>query len=110
MVEDPNVKGALGDRRLARSLPDAGFYWFRQLTYRCQWYGSDLVAANRWLPRSKTCSGCGQVKPELSLWEPTYRCQRCGVALDRDVNAAINLAGWAHPAVTAGGSGRPAPR
>ncbi len=102
VVEDLNVKGMLGNRRLARALSDAGFYEFRrQLTYKCRWYGCELVVADRWYPSSKTCSGCGAVKPELSLSERTYRCQSCGVVLDRDLNAAINLAGWAHPAVTA---------
>ena len=102
VVEDLNVKGMLGNRRLARALADAGFYEFRrQLTLQCRWYGSDLVVADRWYPSSKTCSGCGAVKPELSLSERTYRCQSCGVVLDRDLNAAINLAGWAHPAITA---------
>ena len=56
---------------------------------------------DRWLPSSKTCSGCGAVKEELALSERTYRCESCGLELDRDLNAAINLAGWAHPAVTA---------
>ena len=102
VVEDLNVRGMLGNRRLARSLADAGFGEFRrQLAYKCQWYGSELVVADRWFPSSKTCSQCGAVKPELSLSERTYRCESCGLILDRDLNAAINLAGWSHPAVTA---------
>ncbi|EQD65833.1 protein containing Transposase, IS605 OrfB, partial [mine drainage metagenome] len=55
----------------------------------------------RWFPSSKRCCGCGTVKAELSLSERIYHCQSCGLVLDRDLNAAINLAGWAHPAVTA---------
>ena len=102
VVEDLNVRGMLGNRHLARSVSDAGFGEFRrQLKYKCQWYGSELVVADRWFPSSKTCSGCGAVKPELALSERTYRCESCGLELDRDLNAAINLAGWAHPAVTA---------
>ena len=99
---DLNVKGMLGNHKLARALSDSGFGGFRrQLSYRCQWYGSELVVADRFFPSSKRCSGCGTVKAELSLSERTYRCQSCGLVLDRDLNAAINLAGWAHPAVTA---------
>jgi putative transposase len=102
VVEDLNVKGMLGNRRLARALGDSGFGEFRrQLAFKCQWYGSELVVANRWFPSSKTCSSCGTVKSELGHKERIYRCQSCGLVLDRDLNAAINLAGWDHPAVTA---------
>ncbi len=102
VVEDLNVKGMLGNRRLARALADAGFSEFRrQLAYKCRWYGSQLMVADRWFPSSKTCSSCGAVKAELPLRERTYRCESCGLVLDRDLNAAINLAGWAYPAVTA---------
>ncbi|MHB1624995.1 MAG: IS607 family element RNA-guided endonuclease TnpB, partial [Candidatus Dormibacteria bacterium] len=102
VVEDLNVKGMLGNRKLARALSDSGFGEFRrQLSYKCPWYGSELVVADRWFPSSKTCSGCGTAKEELSLSERTYHCSSCGLVLDRDLNAAINLAGWAHPAVTA---------
>ena len=102
VVEDLNVRGLLGNRRLSRSLADAGFGEFRrQLANKCQWYGSQLVVADRWFPSSKTCSRCATVKPELSLSERSYHCPNCGLVMDRDLNAAINLAGWAHPAVTA---------
>jgi putative transposase len=102
VVEDLNVKVMIKNRTLARALFDAGFGEFRrQLAYKCQWYGSELVVADRWFPSSKTCSRCGTVKPELGLKERTYHCESCGLLLDRDLNAAINLAGWANPAVTA---------
>ena len=102
VVEDLNVRGLLGNRRLARALADSGFAEFRrQLSYKCGWYGSELVVADRWFASSKTCSGCGAVKPELPLSERTFSCDSCGFTLDRDLNAALNLAGWAHPTVTA---------
>ncbi len=102
VVEDLNVRGLLGNRRLARSLADSGFGEFRrQLAYKSQWYGSHLVVADRWFPSSKTCSRCATVKLELQLSERRYHCSNCGLDMDRDLNAAINLAGWAHPAVTA---------
>ncbi len=88
-------RGAGRNRRLARSPADSGFGEFRrQLGYRCEWYGSRLLVAECWFPSSKRCSGCGTVKPDLALSERTYRCRSCGLAIDRDLNAAINLAGW----------------
>ena len=82
-------------------LPPQSFLDDSVPSLQCQWYGCELAVADRWYPSSKTCSGCGAVNQELSLSERTYRCQSCEVVLDRDLNAAINLAGWAHPAVTA---------
>jgi transposase len=64
----------------------------RQLSYKTAWYGSRLVVADRWYPSSKTCSRCKTVKAKLSLPERTYRCERCGLVADRDLNAAANLA------------------
>ncbi|WP_207783796.1 zinc ribbon domain-containing protein, partial [Micromonospora globispora] len=64
--------------------------------------GGRLVVADRWYPSSKTCSGCGTVKAKLALSERTYTCTPCGLTLDRDVNAARNLAALAAEASTAG--------
>ncbi len=92
-VEHLNVAGMLHNRRLARRLADAGFGELRrQLTYKCGWAGSRLVEADTFYPSSKTCSGCGYVKAKLPLSERTYRCEHCGIAVDRDLNAARNLA------------------
>lgn len=101
-VEDLNVAGMIANRSLARALSDAGLgTLLRQLEYKAAWYGLELHEADRWFPSSKTCSRCGHVKTELTLSERTYRCHACGLELDRDVNAAINLARWptapAHP-------------
>jgi transposase len=63
----------------------------RQLTYKSDWYGSTLVVADRFWPSSKLCSGCGVIKPALSLAERSFDCEACGVSLDPDENAAINL-------------------
>ena len=57
-------------------------------------YGAELHLAGRWYASSKTCSGCGQKKAHLDLSEHTYLCEHCGLAIDRDLNAAINLARW----------------
>jgi IS605 OrfB family transposase len=103
VVEDLNVAGMLRNRHLARHIADAGFGELRrQLAYKTQWNGGRLVVADRWYPSSKTCSGCGTVKTKLALSERTYTCTTCGLVLDRDVNAARNLAAIAAQATTAG--------
>lgn len=63
----------------------------RQLAYKCEWYGSTLVVASPWFPSSKTCSSCKTVKTKLSLSERTFHCGVCGLAIDRDHNASLNL-------------------
>lgn len=93
VVEDLNVAGMLANRRLARHLADASFGEIRrQLEYKTAWYGGNLIVADRWFASSKTCSECGAVKAKLALSERTYCCTECGTVLDRDVNAAVNLA------------------
>ena len=117
MVEQLNVAGMLHNRRLARQLADAGFAELsRQLTYKCEWYGSTLVAADQWYPSSKTCSACGTVKAKLPLSVRVFHCEACGLVLDRDLNAARNLAALVKDVVAGsgpetgnarGGDGRP---
>jgi putative transposase len=93
VVEDLNVAGMLANRRLARHIADAGFADIRrQLTYKTMWNGGRLIVADRWFPSSKTCSDCGAVKTKLPLSEREYECEACGLVLDRDLNAARNLA------------------
>jgi putative transposase len=95
VIEDLNVTGMMRLRALAKALSDAGFGDVRRLfTYKASWYGCDLVVADRWFASSKTCSTCGHVKDTLSLSERMYHCDMCGLVLDRDVNAAVNLARW----------------
>ena len=94
-IEDLNVAGMIQNHSLTRALSDAGLGDLgRLLTYKAGWYGCQLTQADRWYPSSKTCSGCGQLKPDLTLADRTYRCAACGLVLDRDVNAAVNLARW----------------
>ena len=91
VVEDLNVKGMLRNHKLARVLSDAGIgELLRQLRYKAQWRGIDLQTASQWYPSSKTCSSCGCQKLDLGSSE-TFRCCGCGLTLDRDLNAAINL-------------------
>jgi len=91
-VENLNVSGMMANRHLARAIGDQGFHEFRrQLDYKCKWYGSRLVVADRWYPSSKTCSCCGVVKTTLALSTRTFQCAECGFEGDRDENSAINL-------------------
>jgi putative transposase len=92
VLEDLHVRGMQRNRHLALSIGDAGMGELRrQLAYKTQWYGSTLVIADRWFPSSKVCSGCGTIKDTLALGERQYDCGVCGLSLDRDENAAINL-------------------
>lgn len=93
VVEDLNVAGMMKNRSLARHVAGAGMAEFRrQVCYKAAWRGGRVVVADRWYPSSKTCSGCGAVKAKLRLSERMFRCDQCGLVLDRDLNAALNLA------------------
>jgi putative transposase len=93
VVEDLNVAGMVKNHRLARAISDAGFGEIRrQLAYKTDWNGGTLIVADRWYPSSKRCSGCGVVKTKLRLSERVFTCTTCGLVLDRDANAALNLA------------------
>ena len=90
--DSAHVKGMQQNRHLALSIGDAGMGELRrQLAYKSQWYGSRLVIADRFYPSSKTCSGCGLIKNTLRLSERVFHCEACGLSLDRDENAPLNL-------------------
>lgn len=92
VIEDLNVSGMMKNHRLAQAIADGGFYEFRrQLKYKCQWYGSKIIALDRFYPSSKTCSNCGHIHKGLKLSDRTFICPNCGFFLDRDWNAAINI-------------------
>lgn len=93
VIEDLSVHAlARSGRRLARRVADAGLGELRrQLDYKCSDRGVHLVVVDRFYPSSKTCSACGATKATLPLFERVYRCEDCGLVLDRDVNAARNL-------------------
>lgn len=109
-IEDLNAAGMAKNHHLAKSVMDASFGEFRrQLEYKTARTGARLHVIDRWYPSSKTCSRCGRVKAKLSLSERTYRCDGCGLVMDRDLNAAINIrvAGSAPETINAhGGTGR----
>ncbi len=93
-VETLNVRGLQANRRLARHIADVGWGMIlTQLKYKTSWSdGSLLVAADRFFPSSKTCSDCGTARAKLALSERVFSCDACGLNLDRDLNAALNLA------------------
>ena len=106
-IEDLHVAGMVKNHHLAKSISDAAFGEFRrQLEYKAARTGARLHVVNRWYRSSKTCSGCGRVKAKLSLSERTYTCDSCGLVLDRDLNAAINIkvAGSAPETINAHGA------
>ena len=91
-IEDLNVAGMIKNHSLAQSIADTSFYEFRrQLTYKTARTGATLHVIDRWYPSSKTCSNCGAVKAKLPLSERVYHCESCGLTIDRDMNAAINI-------------------
>ena len=111
VIEDLNVRGMMRAARgaavkpgrnvrakagLNRSLADAAFGELRRLLeYKCRWYGSHLVLAPRWFASSRRYSACGEVREKRELADRTYACPVCGLEIDRDLNAARNLAWWA---------------
>lgn len=90
VVEDLNVSGMMKNGHLARAISDVGMNELRrQIEYKADWNGTEVIVADRWFASSKTCSGCGHVDSELKLSDRTYICTNCGIEIDRDVNAAI---------------------
>ena len=91
-IEDLNIKGMLKNHKLAKSISDVNWSEFgRQLEYKANWYGKIIVKVPKFYPSSKICSSCGNVKKELPLSERTYHCECCGLEIDRDYNASINI-------------------
>ena len=91
-IEDLNVSGMLSNHKLAKAISDTSFYQFRSmLEYKCNWYGKELVVIDRFYPSSKTCSKCGWKKEDLTLSDRVFKCENCGMEIDRDLNAAINI-------------------
>lgn len=91
-IEDLNVSGMLSNHKLAKAISDTSFSMFRSmLEYKCNWYGKKLVVIDRFYPSSKTCSKCGWKKEDLTLSDRVFKCEKCGIEIDRDLNAAINI-------------------
>jgi len=103
VIEDLNVIGMLQNHHLARAIGDAGFSELRrQIEYKAERYGIEVMIADRWYPSSKTCHQCGAIKSDLTLADRTFVCEDCGLILDRDLNAALNLAAYGQSRQTDG--------
>jgi putative transposase len=92
VLEELNVAGMLKNHKLARAIADVGLAEFRrQIVYKASLAGEQVLLADQWYPSSKTCSSCGVIKFELDLSERIFICDSCGLVIDRDLNAALNL-------------------
>ncbi len=90
-IENLNVSGMVKNHCLAKAISDVSWGEFkRQLTYKCEWYGKNLIVIGRFEPSSKMCS-CGYVNKELKLSDRTWVCKECGLPHDRDFLAANNI-------------------
>ncbi|MBA3922652.1 MAG: IS200/IS605 family element transposase accessory protein TnpB [Nostocaceae cyanobacterium] len=97
VIEDLNVSGMMANHCLAKSIADLGMYEFRrQLTYKAELYGAEIITVNRFFPSSKTCSSCGHIQ-EMPLNERVFDCQKCEAHIERDLDAALNLRNQAAP-------------
>lgn len=95
VVEDLNIKGLIKNKHLSKAIMEQCFYKFISiLKYKCEWNGVEFIKADRFYPSSKLCSCCGYIKKELRLDDRTYKCNFCGLVIDRDFNASLNLANY----------------
>ena len=93
VLEDLMVKNMMKNRHLAKAIRDQKFYTFRtMIKYKAAKLSIPVILADLFHPSSKTCHNCGCVKRNLSLSERTFTCKECGYSMDRDINAAMNLA------------------
>lgn len=95
VIEDLNIQGMLKNKHLSKAISEQKFYEFRrQLAYKCKFSGIELTPADRFYASSKECSCCHHKNKALKLSDRTYKCPKCGLTIDRDLNAAINLANY----------------
>jgi putative transposase len=91
-LEDLHTKGMLANHCLAQAVSDASFFEVqRQLLYKAEQFGGYVQLVSQWYPSSKTCHDCGWIKEDLTLADRVFICQQCGVVLDRDLNASLNI-------------------
>ena len=92
VIEDLNIQGMTQNHHIAKSITNQGWYQFKQmLQYKLQWRNANLIEIGRFDPSSKMCSKCGNIKHDLKLSDRVYHCDVCGLTMDRDLNAAINI-------------------
>jgi putative transposase len=92
VVEDLAIKNMVKNHKLALSISDASWgELIRQLAYKCEWYGRELIKIDRWFPSSKRCGSCGNIIDKLPLNIREWKCPECGTNHDRDINASKNI-------------------
>jgi putative transposase len=92
VIEDLNISGMLKNPKISQAIADVSFgEFFRQMKYKCEWYGKNLKVIGRYEPSSKTCSECGLVNETLTLEDREWTCAHCLTTHDRDYNAARNI-------------------
>ena len=92
VMEILDIKGMMKNKHLVKYIQQQKLYEFKTLIkYKSNKYGINFIEVDRWYPSSKTCSECGYIKSKLSLKEREFICEDCGIVIDRDLNAAINL-------------------
>ena len=92
VVEDLAIRNMVKNHKLALAISDASWgELIRQLAYKCEWYGRELIKIDRWFPSSKRCGNCGHIVDKLPLNKRAWECPKCGTNHDRDVNAANNI-------------------
>lgn len=107
-IEDLAVKNMVKNHSLAQSISDASWgELVRQLTYKSEWYGRELVKIDRWFPSSKRCSNCGHIVQRLPLNIREWDCPECRSHHDRDVNAAVNVLAAGQAVSVCGATVRP---
>ena len=95
VMEDLNVFGMMKNKHLSKAIAEQRFCEFiRQIKYKCEFNGIEFIQVDRFYPSSKTCSCCGHIRHDLKLSDRIYICPECGLTIDRDLNAAINLANY----------------
>ena len=108
VTEDLSVRNMMGNHELAGAISDQGWSeFFRQLDYKCEWYGREYVKIDRFYPSSKMCSNCSHIAEKLSLDRRTWKCEKCGAVHDRDINAAKNILAAGYAVLACGDGVRP---
>jgi putative transposase len=100
VVEALDIAGLLAGKQLSKSISDVGWgRFFQSLSFMGERYGTRVLVAGKYFPSTKLCSSCGVLKAKMPLRVRVFRCSSCGLRLDRDLNAALNLEEWGRKAL-----------